>query len=70
MQVSLRKYAWQWGVKNAAAAIAGTIEQALPVSIEGIKCPALFLVSEGEGLNRGTTKPLCSPNTWCHSEET
>lgn len=48
-EINLKRYAWQFGGADFSAAIAQVFEQARPVDLSGINCPALFLYGEGEG---------------------
>jgi pimeloyl-ACP methyl ester carboxylesterase len=48
-EVSLAKYAWQFGTRDFKTAFAGVLEQARTADYAAITCPSLFLVSEGEG---------------------
>jgi pimeloyl-ACP methyl ester carboxylesterase len=47
-EVSLKKYAWQFGTIDFASAVAAVLEQAKPVDYEKITCPALFMMGENE----------------------
>jgi pimeloyl-ACP methyl ester carboxylesterase len=47
-QINLNKYAWQFGTQDFASAVAQVMILAQPVDYGSIRCPSLFLVSEGE----------------------
>jgi pimeloyl-ACP methyl ester carboxylesterase len=47
-EINLDKYAWQFGTADIVTAIKGVIAQAKPVDYTQIRCPSLFLLSEGE----------------------
>jgi alpha-beta hydrolase superfamily lysophospholipase len=56
--ISLRKYAWQFGTTDFKEAFQRVRAEALRVSPDSITCPALFLVGDGEAaeLKRQTTE--------------
>jgi alpha-beta hydrolase superfamily lysophospholipase len=56
--ISLKKYAWQFGTTDFKEAFQRVRAEALPVSPDSITCPALFLVGDGEAaeLKRQTTE--------------
>jgi pimeloyl-ACP methyl ester carboxylesterase len=47
--INLNKYAWQFGTADFKSAVDQVFKQALTVDYTKIKCPSLFLMSEGEG---------------------
>lgn len=47
-EINLKKYAWQFGTTDFKSAVEGVFAQAKVVDYSGIKCPSLFLMSEGE----------------------
>ena len=46
--ISLRKYAWQFGTSDFAAAVRGVLESSVPVPTDSISLPSLFLLGEAE----------------------
>ena len=48
-EINLNKYAWQFGTSSFTEAIAQIPALVHPVDYKTIRCPCLFLVSEGEG---------------------
>jgi pimeloyl-ACP methyl ester carboxylesterase len=54
--LSLKKYAWQFGGSDFAEVVGRIVNEAAPVAHEQISCPALFLMgsSEAEELRRQT----------------
>lgn len=48
-EAGFRKYSWQYGTGNFMEAAKGSMEQAIAVDPDEVSCPALVLVSEGEG---------------------
>ncbi len=48
-EINLEKYAWQFGTTDFKSAINQVFAQARVVDYTKINCPALFLMSEGEG---------------------
>lgn len=48
MAISLRKYAWQFGTSDFAAAVRGVLESSVPVPSNSISVPSLFLMGEAE----------------------
>ena len=56
--ISLKKYAWQFGTNEFTDAVQRVRAEALRVTAESITCPALFLVGDSEAteLKRQTTE--------------
>ncbi len=48
-EINLKKYAWQFGSADFKSAIEQVLHQAKAVNYSEICCPALFMMSEGEG---------------------
>ena len=48
-EINLNKYAWQFGTPSFGEAVAQIPSLTHPVDYTTIRCPCLFLVSEGEG---------------------
>lgn len=48
MAISLRKYAWQFGTSDFAAAVRGVLESSVSVPTGSISVPSLFLMGEAE----------------------
>ena len=48
LAISLRKYAWQFGTSDFAAAVRGVLESSVPVQSNSISVPSLFLMGEAE----------------------
>ena len=48
LAISLRKYAWQFGTPDFAAAVRGVLESSVPVPTDSISVPSLFLMGEAE----------------------
>ncbi|MFT8890166.1 MAG: alpha/beta fold hydrolase [Ethanoligenens sp.] len=46
--ISLKKYAWQFGMSDFKAAINRVFEEAKPIDSSAIHCPCLFLMGENE----------------------
>ena len=47
-EISIKKYAWQFGTSDFKSAVDRVLAEALPVNYTGIRCPSLLLMSEGE----------------------
>lgn len=47
-EINLNKYAWQYGTASFQEAIAQLPSALHPINYSAIRCPSLFLVSEGE----------------------
>ena len=57
--LSLKKYAWQFGTKDFSSAVGEVLKQATIVDYSKITCPALFLMGDGEAAElRRQTKVL------------
>lgn len=48
-EAGFRKYSWQYGTKDFLEAARASMDKAVAVDPSGIACPALVLISEGEG---------------------
>jgi len=48
LAISLRKYAWQFGTPDFAAAVHGVLERSVPVQAATVSVPSLFLMGEAE----------------------
>lgn len=48
MDVSLKKYAWQFGTSDFAEAFNRVRDEATPIPASDLQCPSLFLLGDGE----------------------